>query len=135
MNDQLVEFKTAELAFAKGFDEQCEKIFYEGILTPNNESNCNSLNESNEVSAPTQTALQKWFREEYNIIVASQVNFYNGKSKLGYIYTIDVFNTIDVHDGMDHDIQQMGLVGDKKGFDTYEEALEKAFRKAFKLIK
>lgn len=123
MEDQLVEFKTAELAFAKGFDEQCDRVFYKGKLIPSVESNCNSLNEANEVSAPTQTALQKWLREDRGIHI-----IFLTTTKNEY-----VFHVVKLEIGIGH---CGGWVDEKNGAHiVYEKALEKSFRRAFKLIK
>lgn len=74
-----------------------------------------------------QWQVVEWLRIKYNIELSAQVNFYNRKEKLGYFYTLDKFDSNDIHDGKDYDIEQMNLVGEKKGFNTPQEAYSAAF--------
>lgn len=95
---------------------------YYGDKYVNGNSNGDSLFE-----APEQHQVVEWLRINHNIELSVQVNFYNRKSKLGYFYTIDKFDSNNIHDGKDYDKEQINLIGDKKGFNTPQEAYSAAF--------
>ncbi len=84
MEDQLITFETAKLAKEKGFNELVTHFFYNDTKfhTPSTyleksdsslkldffEDLMSNFNKSNDyISAPTQSLLQKWLREVYNI--------------------------------------------------------------------
>ena len=139
MEEQLIDFQAAKLAKEKGFKIQCEKCFVlhsdsGGIIGDYNINDAYGDVEF-ECYQPTQSLLQRWLREKHNIEVNAHVNFYNKSAKLGYYYMIDVFDENNIHDGKDHDFEQMNLIGDAKGFDTFEQALEVALTEGLKLIK
>jgi len=75
---------------------------------------------------PEQWQVIEWLRVNHNIELSAQVNFYNKKAKLGYFYTIDKFDSNDIHDGKDYNEEQMNLIGDKKGFNTPQQAISAA---------
>jgi hypothetical protein len=83
----------------------------------------------------TQSLLQRKLREVYNIHVAANTNFYNKKEMLGYYYSIDKFDKYNIHDGKDYDLSQLELIGEKKAFDSFEEALEVGLSEGLSLIK
>jgi len=148
MSETLVSFKTAKLAKEKGFDWECSHYFSEGEVISNHDSKplgnyidydnllVNRNKYTDDVySAPTQSLLQKWLREECAIIVTSIPNFFNKNELMGYIYTLDKFIN-GFHDGKDYDSDQFAILGDKVSeFNTYEEALEAGLFEALKLIK
>jgi hypothetical protein len=123
MEEQLITFETAKLAKEKGFDIKVE-TFYMGDSEENflhnagKKDNWNNhkclLNESelsNDYSAPTQSLLQKWFREEHGIDVYCMPV---GDDSYKW------YNNIASHNPV--------LTG------TYEEALEVGLQEALKLI-
>ena len=74
MEEQLITFETAKLAKEKGFDKKVGKYwcnYYTGEplnkwkLLPIDKLTLNWM----EYPAPTQSLLQKWLREEHNIVV------------------------------------------------------------------
>lgn len=139
MKEELVKFETAKLAKKKGFDIKCEHFY----TKPNSRmfgldehgrsySISNStknkiytigleatLNEKNVIFAPTQSLLQKWLREKYNIQL--RIHFKHGypnKHICSYL---------------------IGEAGNKYQVlsrrNTYEQALEKGLQEALNLIK
>ena len=131
MKEQLISLETAKLAKEKGFnievktyfdikkfgDKPCE--FY-GRLNANDYNSWDDKLKKNinagYISAPTQSLLQKWLREVYNIHIAvlpkilpsNEIKYYCFKGKIKKDFK-DLYN-------------------------TYEEALEKGLQEALKLI-
>lgn len=67
MEEQLVRFKTAKIARDKGFNIHCIECYM-----PNGEETLDldkRLSKDNRIYAPTQSLLQKWLREEKDILV------------------------------------------------------------------
>lgn len=124
MNEQLVTFETAKLAEEKGFREKCLSAYvyrneyhqtsdYKGVLVHDNILLC-------DIYAPTQSLLQKWLREENNIIVETT------------IYTAEYF-TYKLY-SRNNIIKILFLGGINEIYNTYEEALETGLQEALKLI-
>lgn len=131
MKEQLITFETAKLAKEKGFNEQCIECYTDKKeLYSNNSEKILFTNNQLLVtfySAPTQSLLQKWLREEHNLFVA--VNFgYKFEwevrdcrpKKLGDLVGLYPWN-VDacLNDGL---------------CDNYEQALEEGLKEALKLI-
>lgn len=120
MKEELISFETAKLAKEKGFDEKgCSHLYQldEKLVAGNRET---YQNRTHCITAPTQSLLQKWLREEHNYFVA--------------IYPIK--------DGWDGDVRSCNPKDNFHSsdtsfstFKTYEEALEKGLYEALKLIK
>ncbi len=141
MEEPIIKFETGLLATLKRFKvstsayHNVDKDGYKQedkpiIVAPMNHNHAHY----GTVSLPTQALLQKWLRDKHNIHVSANVNFYNKSPKLGYYYSLDCFDENDIHDGKDHDMNQVEIIGDKKGFDSYEECLEAGLFEALKLI-
>lgn len=152
MKEDLISFETAKLAKEKGFDipvfyfikdcgeglgiishlecEIIESCEFNEIL-----ENHNLKKEENIWSQPTQSLLQKWLREKHNIHVYVVTSFYNRSELLGYIYCIDIFDSNNIHFGIERDEEQRVLLGVAISFNSYEEALEIGLQEALKLIK
>lgn len=137
MKDQLVLFKTANLAKEKGFDWETE-VFYSVIHSKkpyttkgveymsdsyvrwwrwnSNPGNYPTIEEEVLCAAPTQTTLQRWLRDVHNIDVWAQPFVFNNhlpdKSYSYFIYK----------DG--------SFVGDAVDFLDFEEALETGLHNA-----
>ena len=135
MKDQLISFETAKLLSHTDFNyRDCD----DGYVILNGElSHDFAIDYANRkaIPAPTQSLLQRWLREKYNIHVNASVNFYNRKPIIGYYYSLDRFNKDNIHDGIIYDDNQLALLGDKTGYETYEEALEAGLMESLKLIK
>jgi len=76
MDDRKIDFKTAELAKEKGFDEECLYYYFTKTQSLEFGDYCDRtipVSPHNgftyRASAPTQSLLQKWLREKHNIII------------------------------------------------------------------
>lgn len=133
MEEKLISFETATLAFEKGFPQEPNKLRvpyynYKGEIKGDvteflkrhlkNEDTTGYEN----VSAPTQSLLQKWLREVHKINVES--NYLPNVEKYGCLY-IPMSGKAKPSD--------LKYV-DKRRFDKYEEALEVGLQKALKQI-
>ena len=125
--DQLVSFEVAKLAKQKGFDgftrhgfkEDGTELSYSGGLThgwgePQGYYYYNM--EEGRYARPTQTELQRWFRENYRLNVSTR--YYEGKWK-HYIQLM-------------YEDRIKGYWGHE--MDSYEAALESGLLEALKLI-
>jgi hypothetical protein len=130
MKDQLISFETAKLAKEKGFNihtsYNCWVKLLDDSIIHNSEREDKLEHERTKyyLSQPSQSLLQKWLREKYNIQIS--ILFYdNGSTKIPE-YKIEVShpNTWDEKDEFV-----------KSDFNTYEKALEIGLKEALKLIK
>lgn len=122
MKEQLIEFKTAKLAKEKGFELNLASYNYSEENKFNIGLNVCTLQDLENFKiypAPTQSLLQKWIREEYNIIVV--VDKVDSTLDSGFYYNIYSILVEDNYEILE--------------FKTYEEALEKGLFEALKLIK
>jgi hypothetical protein len=126
MKDELVSFEVAELAKKKGFDwmsyfYEDGEFFYEWLVYEDSQ-----IDVSRVILRPTQSLLQRWLREEYQIIVNSYAN------ASGYCweshYTPERGGT-HIADSEFSGPNESGC------WNTYEQALEKGLQKALELIK
>ena len=140
MEETLISFETAKLAKEKGFGGK-------GLTTPNGyfrESNlcnipCNNKSDfcgKDEFSAPTQSLLQKWLREEHKLEVHVSFN-------PDWDFKKDSNECLCKNNGYRVD---WGFVGiwktyeknayplERKNIKTYEEALELGLLESLKLI-
>ena len=72
MEEQLISLETAKLTKEKGFDEMCDNHYCystSGASSIFMDALRNSEHSNNELTAPTQSLLQKWLREIHNINV------------------------------------------------------------------
>lgn len=127
MKDQLVSFETAKLAKEKGFNERIRHSYYnfeEGHKLNGEyyEKNYHagfgysSNTEDTSISAPTQSILQKWLREVYNIHIMIDPDLENNR----YWFNIVTLNKSGIQDD--------------NFYLTYEEALESGLQRALNLI-
>jgi hypothetical protein len=140
MQEQLISFKTAVLAKEKGFDLKVDSIYSEysnnsTIIDNSHLKEYNKFskteyienknwNKSNKfTSAPTQSLLQKWLREVYNIHVSSVEGFQDGK--IYYEAWVNIFKNKKFEE-QHFDLEMYS--------DKYEEALEIGLQEALKLI-
>lgn len=139
MREQLVTFRTSNLAKEKGFDEYCTEGYnlkkelmtidissdsilggksaqYKNSKLPKYSIEANQrwhINNCANVTAPTQSLLQKWLREVHNIHI--QNHFLNKRYAVKIKY--DVNKSINIYNK-----------------DSYEKALEEGLYQALKLI-
>jgi histidinol-phosphate/aromatic aminotransferase/cobyric acid decarboxylase-like protein len=119
MREKLITFETAILAKEKGFNWLCNGFygtneFLEIWATPINNKKLHSMGSS----APVQSILQKWLREEHKINIC--IPSYSDGTFSFDIYW-DKFKDYELTDDYDF-------------FDTYEQALEVAIYESLKLI-
>lgn len=126
MIDELITREVAILAKEKGFDEVCyflydltfrEEIAFEnGKFHRNSKINIKFADKTNFVTAPTQTSIQRWLREKYNI----------------HFIIINLQNSDDYEISV---VQQPGyLLTHIDRRDTYEKILELGLLEGLKLI-
>ena len=101
MEEQLVSFETAKLAKEKGFDLKIENNYFA----------------KSEFPAPTQSLLQKWLRENYQL----HITIYSS-SQESWMYRIT-----RPHQDFDEGLYD-------EDFENYEECLEHALQETLKLI-
>jgi len=131
MKEELISFKTAKLAKEKGFDEWCYAWYYEDKLVsyrptkegvPSNGVRRNHSNQFNDshlhCSAPTQSLLQRWLREEHDLHI--KMIPYKGKDPTFYQSEVDGMGT--------------GCLVETINDDSYENILEVSLFQALKLI-
>ena len=124
MKEQLIEFKTANLAKEKGFDIE-QKNYYEENKELYTDINFPSMQPSKSdiyLNAPTQSLLQQWLREKHSIHISiKRMHCPLSLRVLSFQFRIEneygAFNEDETH------------------FDTYELALEQGLYEALKLIK
>jgi hypothetical protein len=148
MVEQLVSFEVAQLAKNYGFSI-IQRYGHEASLYSNVGKYCyyanygfmgSGLNDGY-ISAPTQSFLQKWFREVHNIEIKVWAEHYlNGtnwcvqalKFNLSEKYMGDPNKRDVLNDFIEDGTYSFG---DNNEYKTYEEALEKGLLESFKLIK
>lgn len=133
MKDEIISFETAKLAMEKGFDEYCN-IAYDKDGKEYRPTYWECSSEINEIKikcedlkfhdlialAPTQSLLQRWFREKHKLFVYT-FDTTDGGYYWGVSESFSGETTIDSTE-------------EEYFFDTYEEALEEGLEEALKLI-
>jgi hypothetical protein len=137
MNDQLITLETARLAKEKGFDWKCYAYYSENndFVEAGSISGAN-FNVSMEIavkSAPSQSLLVRWLRDEHgwHIIIIPVVT-------TGYTFKITKVWKKNF-DPNSEDIELAIETPPYKGvnaydYESYEEALEQGLQEALKLI-
>jgi len=111
MKEQIISFKTAKLAKKKGFDVKAKWITYQLL---DEDSNVIEKFNSSLLALPTQSLLQKWLRDKYNIQISIELWIYKKQQVYSY---------------------QINYNSSTRRFNSYEEALENALYESLKLIK
>lgn len=119
MRDELISFVTAKLAKEKGFNENCNYKYRKGGTLSDGKGFLSNLDI---YESPTQSLLQKWFREEHDIHVLINVDQKDGIAIFSWI----IFQPYKKY--------TPSVNGDVVDYDTYEQALEIGLREALKLI-
>ena len=119
MEDTIITFETAKLAKKKEFNEICQ-YYYEILDKPITlqKMSCSNAEGYKQPTAPTQSLLAKWLREEHNIIVLVDYEGIDGYYYKFYSYKEGNKN----YDASD------------KNYKTYEEAYEIGLQEALKLV-
>ena len=131
MKEELITFETAKLAKDKGFNIWCNQRYNYGLR---DSSLIGKLEhspypppkgikiDSNQIFAPTQSLLQKWLREKYDLHITIDKEFTDG----------DYFIRILIPD---KNGKYSNRTRNIKSCKTYEEALEVSLKKSLELIK
>ncbi len=128
MKEQLVTLETAKLAKEKGFDWKCDNYFQDVGYSPRyydpdevepfyDDHNSIAL----EISAPTQSVLQKWLRDVHGISVLVQLDM-----TASWEYDIRSLHERSSYQGQPIMAEYV--------YNTYEEAFEVGLLEALKLI-
>ena len=109
IHEEICTYEVCKLAKEKGFNEKCYFYYQKGVI--NTDGCFNRYNKGVEYicSAPTQSLLQRWLREEKAIAIVLQPYSYNiQRSIYTWIYEIWADNNLEKT---------------SKSFKTYELAL------------
>lgn len=127
MNEQLISFETAKLAKEKNFNEETFDTYHNIVGSLHNIEYKDTWNTKGSTSAPTQSLLQKWLRDVYNIQLCLKPLYGGDKiegKQTGWLcytpYNDEEFTNVSSISLSDY---------------TYEKALEKGLYKALQLIK
>lgn len=128
MEEQIITLETAKLAKNKGYLESCLRPYdNKGNLLKRDYDNCEYLITDGIYSAPTQSLLQKWLREEHDINVF--IGFRpNSKKWDSHAYSLNLNGKEYVNE------RPLKKFINQDVFNTYEEALEAGLQEALKLI-
>jgi len=150
MSDRIINLETAKLAKENGFNEYTKNIFLSNGLcvhTCHLDKNSDHQNEyCNDgfhvytflYSAPTQTVLQKWLRENHNIEIGVLRYSYSGGVYQGrcYMWFVDQYD--DKYNYELEENEEYWILNERKsqGYKSkiYEEALEAALIVALKIV-
>ena len=141
MEERLISFNTARLSKESGFDWKVTHHYRDGGLytselinggAPYN-MNCQKeqdLWNCNLYSAPQQSLLQKWLRDEHNIEVLVYCN------ASGWLWELNkAFSKSWLSGGTHISWSDSNGPNESGSWEIYEEALEAGLLEAFKLIK
>ena len=121
IHEEICTYEVAKLAKERGFDvpthyaynENCQKAMYMELCLNRN------TKDSRSISAPTQSLLQRWLREEKGIHISVEYEWVEGIDDWTFwAYIKKINNAKVVNDAI------------KSGFNTYELALEDALKYA-----
>jgi hypothetical protein len=134
MKEQLVDLKTAKRAKKAGFKERCHYFFNEGSGWEVQEDYM--LRQDKIIEAPTQSLLQKWLREEKNVVVEVTFNssLFRRLHEAAHKKTSLNYHWIIFTNTSDPEFIYNNFYSDDT-FETYEEALEQALQKALKMVR
>lgn len=133
MQEQLVTFETAKLAENKGFDiiKSDDKFYdFSGNLDYTFQGYQESLEKYERTSAPTQSLLQKWLRDEHQIHI--EVELYDNSRTYHWEYRVITSKDRDWNDVDCFDSAKRHY--NREEFGTFEKALEQGLQESLKLI-
>lgn len=119
IHEEIVTFEVAKLAREKGFNEKCYHYYQNGVLESDECFNHYNKGIVSICSAPTQSLLQRWLREEKGYYVYP---FFDNESRRWTWVCRELTG--------DMWIQLLDF--EERYFDTYEQALEGALEYVFK---
>ena len=127
MEEQIVSYEIAVLSKEAGFKWNTTYEFEDSKPITYREYIPHDYNSRGLLSAPTQSLLQKWFREEHNIFIDITYSPTNGGKKI----TLWRPKTEkEIKKGW-NSLERVGVI---QTHETYEQALEEGLRLAFKII-
>lgn len=129
MTDTLVSFETAKLAKEKGFPITEKGFYIEGVFINRGFSKDFHKwykDDSLIQSAPTQSLLQRWLREEHNIHIGGEVRWNNFENE-EIIYEFWIKDM--------REVKPSKRIFTEPSCLSYEGALEKGLQEGLKLIK
>lgn len=117
IHEEICTYEVCKLAKEKGFNvpthyaynENCQKAMYMELCLNRN------TKDSRSISAPSQSLLQRWLREEKGLHISIPLH----KGEYKYFWAIDSLNRKKKEDDIAYNL-----------FDTYELALEDALKYA-----
>lgn len=128
MKDELVSFKTAELAKEKRFDISPNHFYREidGIVKVFEDYSDSTIFDT---PAPTQSLLQRWLREKHGILVVPIYGYNDNPNWSVHIEVIELMKKDE------NSVLISGIDFQPTLFETYEDALETGLYESLKLIK
>lgn len=117
IHDEICTYEVAKLAKEKGFNEKCYHYYQNGVLESDECFNRYNKGVDSVCSAPTQSLLQRWLREEEGYYVYP---FFDNESRRWTWVCRELTG--------DKWIQLLDF--EERYFDTYELALEDALKYA-----
>lgn len=136
MKDELIKFETAKLAKEKGFKEITNRAYkdFPGFIIATTSMFAMDFKDYNSVtnnywniSAPTQSLLQKWLRDHKGIIVEAK-NYFSLTKYSVAIHIIECGEYVGTVVDSVRDVEK------RVTYASYEQALEKGLQEALKLI-
>ena len=127
IHEEICTYEVCKLAKEKGFDVPTHYAYNENRQKAMYMELCLNRNakDSHSISAPTQSLLQRWLREEKEVFVEvyTRPHFATTQTKTFYVWNIQYY-----------DCKQAYRIfqAPQDTFYTYEEALEDALKYAFK---
>ena len=122
IHEEICTYEVCKLAKEKGFNEKCYHYYQKGVLESDGCLNHYNKGIESICSAPTQSPLQRWLREDKNIhieIVATAC---------GYYWCVNKTNGTSITDS---DVLNRGT-NEGGCFDTFELCLEDALAYSLK---
>lgn len=130
MEDQKINIETAKLAHEKGLNlKECQCVF---VDDEGGEMPYFLVKRSKRTwyRIPTQSLLQKWLRETYNIHIEITVDFY--KTGINYNWQLKTYDPTDII--CSNKNKSSGVYCDNGEYKTYELALEAALYRALTYV-
>lgn len=123
LKEQIISLETAKLVKILGFDNKTNFCYRNNELISGGFHYYNSYN--NEIGAFSQSLIQKWLREEFNIFIeiSTILIWLNSKANIRYKISILSGN------------KKLKLEKDSFEASTYEEVLEIGLQESLKMIK
>lgn len=132
MKEDLISFDTAKLAKEAGFPQDIL-----GMSWYNKDGKISNLSLGTDIKAPTQSLLQKWLREIYNIYICIDQDFTIDEEKSKHLNKNDAFyyhQAIRKHSGKYFVIIRDIDYNAHAIYNTYEDGLEFALLESLKHI-